>query len=261
MGSTIVVEKVAMLKRLFLLCFIFCLAQNTVWSIDVNSTIEYNRHLYTLSKSDEYAFLRKADSCIKAWEITKDSALKQKYLKDALRYYYIVVKSDNSNIKAHIGLGRVYDLMGEDRYARMHFNYAYNIDNKNPMLNYRYGDYYYRRKQLNLAQNYYSRAYRYGYSKNIDLNDKLAKTYVKLAEPQKAKQHQKVANAVYNLNYGVKVEPLKPEVKVKNLIVEKKPEKALPTKAKPDRAVKDAQMYKSLEDLDHSRPMYYLFMK
>lgn len=182
-----------MFKKIFLLSFSVVFFQLSCFA-DLYGTAFYSYYPNKYSISDTSFLIKQANDNLRLYELAEEPDKKAKYLKQALRDFYICSKVDASNIDAHIGLGKIYDEMGIDKYAKMEFNFAYNIDNKNPKLNYRYGDFYYKRRQLSLAQLYFERAYSLGYSKNIDLNVKMSKAYIKLAQPQKAEEHLKIAN-------------------------------------------------------------------
>lgn len=273
--------------RIFILLFCLFLPQLCISTeIKGNTQFNYSPQMYT---SKDSAFLvKKGNDFLKLYENTESTDLKSKYLKEANRYFYICTKSDFSNIECHIGLGKTYDEMGVDKYAKMEFNSAYNIDNKNPKLNYRYGDFYYKRKQLSMAQHYFERAYKYGYSKNLDLNAKMAKAYTKLAEPQKAEQHLKIANEIKNIQKqqqaktamsntikqasGLAVVPMVKKEPPKipkpapikfnsNKNVPKSHEKHVVKYLRFDESVRNAVRIKMIDDVDKFKPMYYLFIK
>lgn len=283
-----------MLKKIFIFFGTFFLVQSICYA-DLSGFASYN----TYYQKNTTFLIKKANDYLKLYEKTDDKVLKDKYLKEALRNYYICAKNDFSNIEAHIGLGKVYDEMGVDKYAKMEFNSAYNIDNKNPKLNYRYGDFYYKRRQLSLAQHYFERAYKYGYDKNPDLNLKMSKAYTKLAQQQKAEEHLKIANELNKkektkiiVNSAIKqasnvgtipavlpqqyVNPVKndkiPEistssVKQGEVVTEKKNKKfkeiPRPVVKNPkfEEAVVKANKIKMIDDVDSLKPMYYLFIK
>lgn len=275
-----------MLKRIICLLFILLFTQ-TICHAELTGFVSHN----TYSKKDVAFLLKKANDNLKMYKITQSKEMKDKYLKEALRNYYICTKVEYSNIEAHIGLGKVYDEMGVDKYAKLEFNSAYNIDNKNPKLNYYYGDFYYKRHQLNLAQNYFERAYKFGYDKNEDLNLKMSKAYTKLAQPQKAEEHLKIAKELSKkektklaVNSAIKqasnvgtIPAVLPKnlttEEVKNVSVKKETElkkdistnnndvKKNSNRQKFDDIVVSASRIKMIDDYDMLKPMYYLFIK
>lgn len=238
-----------------------------------NAQFNYNPNMYTAK--DALTLVKKANDYLRLYENTENKELKEKHLKEAQRYYYICTRADYSNIECHIGLGKTYDEMGIDKYAKMEFNSAYNIDNKNPKLNYRYGDFYYKRKQLSQAQNYFERAYKYGYSKNLDLNIKMSKTYTKLAEPQKAEQHMKIANEIKNMQKqqktkaavsstikqasGLAVAPVTTnkthQTTTKNVQTEQAKSSNI------NEEVLNANKIKMIDEKKQVQPLYYLYIK
>lgn len=278
-----------MLKKFFIFLGIFFILQNICYA-DLTGYTSFN----TYSRKDSAFLIKKANDNLRLYEKTENKELKDKYLKEALKNYYICAKVDFSNIEAHIGLGKVYDEMGVDRYAKMEFNSAYNIDNKNPKLNYRYGDFYFKRRQLSLAQQYFERAYKYGYDKNPDLNLKMSKAYTKLAQPEKAEEHLKMANELTKkektkiaVNTAIKqasnvgtVPAVLPQKYISNPISQKNfnpatevktaqnPVKQIKKVPRPvlknpkfDDVVMNANRIKMIDDVDNLKPMYYLFIK
>ena len=280
--------------------YLVCLFFLSILILPLSVNAEYKGSAqYSYTKNNISVFLKKADENLRLYEASDEKSLKEKYLKEALRYYYICTKSDFKNVDAHIGLGKVYDEMGVDKYAKMEFNSAYNINNKNPKLNYRYGDFYYKRNQLSMAQHYFSRAYQLGYAKNYDLNVKMSKAYVKLAEPQKAQEHMKIANEIMmaqkqqktkvavnsaiRQSSGVAVRPNMPipsptaklpqptkqalnkpvdfkEQKLTNNVTKNSVDQNFKT-IKFEEAVKKANQFKMIDDANKLKPMYYLFIK
>ena len=157
---------------------------------------EYNVYGYNLKPEDCKKYIQKGNYYLRKFDNTYDKKLKPEYLKEALKNYYLATKSHNDCIEARIGLGRIYDEMKLDKYAKEQFFFAYNVNSSNPELNYRFGNFYYKRQYLTKARFHYEIAYKNGYANLYDLNYKMANTYNQLANSEKAAYHRKKADNI-----------------------------------------------------------------
>jgi len=105
-----------------------------------------------------------------------------------MRYYFMCSKADIRSIEPQIGLGRVYDEMHRDDFAKKHFFTAVNMDNKNPAANFHFANFYYKRSDFITALHYYKKAYDNGYANRYGLNCLMGTTYEKLADIESAKK-------------------------------------------------------------------------
>lgn len=156
--------------------------------------VKYNGYEYAFKPGEEKIFLQNADKNMQLFEKAKTNTDKIFYLKEAMRYYFLLEQADKSSIEAQIGLGRVYDEMKFDRFAKEHFFNAYNFDNNDPKMNLYFANFYYKRNDFIMALRYYNRAYKYGYSKNYYLNYRIGQAYEKLADIENAKKFYKSAS-------------------------------------------------------------------
>ncbi len=163
---------------------------------------EYNIYGYNLKPDDCRIYTQKGDKFLKKYDSTYDKKLKAEYLKEALKNYYLATKAHNDCFEAKIGLGRIYDEMKLDKYAKEQFFFAYNVNSSNPELNYRFGNFYYKRQYLTKARFHYEIAYKNGYANNYDLNYKMANTYSQLANAEKAAFHRKKADNIRKKELG-----------------------------------------------------------
>lgn len=127
-------------------------------------------------------------------EKAKTPQEKSHYLQNAMRNYFMVAQANRNSIEAQIGLGRVYDEMHMDNYAKKHFFIAYNMNNQNPKMNYYFADYYRKRNELTTAIKYYNTSYNNGLSDNFSLNYQMATVYEKLADIENAIKHYTMAS-------------------------------------------------------------------
>lgn len=186
-----------MIKKLLYILILSIIFINPVLAKTQNAYLKYSgkydEHQYKFRPGDEEKFLKNADLNMILAERAKTNVDRKFYLQEAMHYYFLLEQVDKSSIEAQIGLGRVYDEMKFDRFAKEHFFHAYNFDNHNPKMNLYFGNFYYKRNDFVTAINYYKVAYQYGYSKNYFLNYMLGRTYEKLADIENAKKFYSTA--------------------------------------------------------------------
>lgn len=214
-----------MIKKLIQILIVFILLIAPVYAKTEKGALEYNKAQYCFNSGDEKKFLQKANQNMELFEKSLTKENKEYYLKEAMKYYFLVEKIDKACIEAQIGLGRVYDELKQDSLAQKHFFNAYNFDHKNPKFNFYFGNYYYKRNDLVTAFHYYDLAYKYGYSHDCFMNYRLGVLSEKLAEIELAKDFYKKA-----LDLNSKFIDLKAKIN-------------------------------SLEALNYSQSQYYLFKK
>lgn len=169
-----------------LITIIFC--TNSAFCETRQTGIHYDGFPYSFSRGDDVKFAKNANINFTRFENAQTPMDKLFYLKESMRYNFLLIKMKPESIDAHLGLARVYDELMLDKYAKEHFFIALNLDNKNPKTNYYFGNYYYRRKNLLEALFFYKRAYQFGYSKNYELDYRLGTIYEKLADIEAAKK-------------------------------------------------------------------------
>ncbi|MFA7658191.1 MAG: hypothetical protein WCY19_02025 [Candidatus Gastranaerophilaceae bacterium] len=177
-----------MIKKLIYILILFITFSHPASAQTQNAYLEYSGYQYAFKPGDEAKFLKNANSNILLFEKSTETAERVFYLQEAMRYYFLLSKIKPKSIDAQIGLGRIYDELGLDSYAKKHFFVALDFNNKNPRTNYYLGDFYYRRSDLLEALMYYKKAYANGYSNNYKLNYKMAVIYEKLADIESAKK-------------------------------------------------------------------------
>lgn len=165
-----------------------------------DGSVEYSDYQYSFSKSDAKTFLPNAEKNIKQYEKYKDTPDGIKYLQEALRNYFMLSKFDPSSIDAQIGMGRVFDLVNLDKYAKEHFYNAYNVNPENPELNLYLGDFYFKRDDFINAVKYYKFSYTKKYSSNYYLNYQLGLVYEKLGDISNSLKYYKKALSLNKTN-------------------------------------------------------------
>lgn len=117
----------------------------------------------------DYRKLNQADLETRA-EYYYESALKSKKLNEdmisAFMLYSILTKAYPDNRTYAIRLGKLYDTIGKDRYAKGQYYYAMGINHAHPEPYFYLGEYYYSREQYRKALKFYQKAYDCGYSEH-----------------------------------------------------------------------------------------------
>ena len=121
-------------------------------------------------------------------EFYYNTAINSKKLNDdmtsALVLYTILTKKDPENMIYALHLGKLYDVIGKDRYAKEYYYQAMGLDQKRPEPYYYLGDYFYDREQYRKALKFYQRAYDCGYSTHYSTLYKLGDIYQKFGDTQ-----------------------------------------------------------------------------
>ena len=188
---------------IFICFFIFVLP---VFSVEKGS-VKYEDNLMDYSVLDGQKILQEADSFFEKYEMTKDP----KYLSTAMGKYYIVTKIYPVEIYPMVQLARTYDEKKLDKFAKEYFSICYDINKKDPYLNYYMGDFYYKRNDFKRALRYFKRAYDNGYSEYYDLNVKIATIYEKFADLLTAKYYYEKAFSLDQSNTNLKDKTLQIE--------------------------------------------------
>ena len=113
----------------------------------------------------------------------------------ALNIYTILQNLNPENIEYSINLGRLYEKIGKDRYAKGNFSRAIGINSLRPESYFYFGEYYYNKQLYRKAIKYYNEAYKNGYQTNYNLLYKLGDVYEKLGDTRSAIKYLKDAEA------------------------------------------------------------------
>ena len=170
-------------------------------------SVKYEDNLMDYSVLDGQKILQEADSFFEQYETTKNP----NYLSTAMGKYYIVTKIYPIEIYPMVQLARTYDEKKLDKFAKEYFSICYDINKKDPYLNYYMGDFYYKRNDFKRALRYFKRAYDNGYSEYYDLNVKIATIYEKFADLLTAKYYYEKAFSLNQSNTNLKDKALQIE--------------------------------------------------
>lgn len=183
-----------MIKRLIYILVLIIILSTPAIAQTQNGYLQYNGYQYSFKPGEKSLFIQKADNNMILWEKAKSPVDKKFYLQEAMRYYFLVSQADKTSLDAQIGLGRICDEMKLDARAKKHFFVAYNMNNKDPRVNFYFANYYFKRNELITALTYYQASYNSGFSNNFYLNYQLGNIYEKLADIESAKKHYIKAN-------------------------------------------------------------------
>lgn len=187
-----------MLKKLILI-LILILTQGSVniaFAQTQTGGVEYEGYYYSFEPGAAKKFLDNANRNYAMFEKAQTPIDKNFYIHEAMRYYFLLSQADKTSVEANIGLGRIYDAMGLDSYAKKHLFTSLNLAYKNPKPNFYFANFYYTRGDLINARHYYMRAYNCGYSRHSDLNYRLGVVYEKLADIESALKYYRQAAAL-----------------------------------------------------------------
>ena len=101
---------------------------------------------------------------------------------NALNLYGMLSGKYPENITYIIRLGKLYDMIGKDRYAKGNYSRAAGLEPQNPEPYFCLGNYYFKREQYRKALKMYKKASELGYSKNAENLEKLDILYRMLGE-------------------------------------------------------------------------------
>ena len=111
----------------------------------------------------------------------------------ALNIYTILQNVNPENIEYSVRLGRLYEKLGKDRYAKGNFSRAIGINSSKPEPYFYFGEFYYNKELYRKALKYYNEAYKNGYETNYDLLYKMGDVYEKLGDTRSALKYLKAA--------------------------------------------------------------------
>jgi tetratricopeptide (TPR) repeat protein len=147
----------------------------------------------------DYSKYNQSDLESKA-EFYYNSALKSKKLDEdmtsALNLYAMLSNAFPENINYALKLGKLFDIIGKDRYAKGQYYRAMGLNKSRPEPYYYLGDYYYEREQYRKALKFYQKAYDNGYSSHYMTLEKLGDIYQKFGDTEKSVQYLQCAASI-----------------------------------------------------------------
>lgn len=159
--------------------------------------LEYNDINFDYTKLNRNQLRKEADFYFKKFENSKDKNVRERYKHIAMGKYYLLTVMPPIEIIPYVQLARLYDEDDKSKLAKEYFSKATNIDINNPVANYHFGEYYYKRCDYKRALYHYKTAYNNGYNNSYTLNLRLGTIYEKFADLTNAKRYY---TASYSLN-------------------------------------------------------------
>ncbi len=179
------------LSTIFILIFLILLVQIPSFSafkggISYSIPIEYKNLSETeLNEKAKYYFYLadKLEDCVVNEDMT-----------NALVLYSILENVNPDNTEYCVRLGRLYDKIGKDRYAKGNFSRAIGINQNFPDSYFYFGEFYYKRQLYRQALRYYKRALEHYKKPNYDLYCRLGDIYEKFGDTKSALKYLKLAS-------------------------------------------------------------------
>ena len=162
-----------------------------VWA----ENFEYDSAVYP--KMNYKQIKDEADKSFEMFINSSENTQKEKFLQDAMSKYYTLTMVNGDMILPYVQLGRNYDETDNSKLAKECFCKASNIRAKDPILNFYFGEYYYKRHEYAHAIEHYKIANEGGFSNKYELYMRLAITYEKIADIANAKKF-------YQLSYNMR---------------------------------------------------------
>ena len=155
--------------------------------------IEYDSLTFDYKKVNKAELIQEADFYYHKFEKATSEIEKNHYMQLAMGEYYTLTMLPTADIKSFVRLARLYDIADKSSLARSYFDKAMNINKNNADLNFYLGEFYYKRHEFNHALHHYKIAYNSGYSKQYNINLKMAIIYEKLADLINAKKYYQIS--------------------------------------------------------------------
>ena len=136
----------------------------------------------------------KAEILLKKSQTTSVKEESYEYIDEARLLYKEKYDEDPIDIKALLGLSKVYQLIGQREEAKLYILKAYNMKPYEPELQKEMGNFYYSFQEYSTAIEYYKLALASGLLKDFDTNLITAKCYEKLGDLENAQLYYQICN-------------------------------------------------------------------
>ncbi len=141
-----------------------------------------------------------ADAYSKAEKLIKkaqNASIKEEgyeYINEARVLYEEKYNENPLDIKALLGLSKVYQMIGQRQDAKLYILKAYNMKPYDPVLQREMGNFHYSFQEYSTAVEYYKLALASGLLRDFDTNLITAKCYEKLGDLENAELYYKICN-------------------------------------------------------------------
>ena len=113
-----------------------------------------------------------------------------------LNLYSLLSNAYPENINYALKLGKLYETIGKDRYAKGQYYRAMGLNQSRTEPYYNLGNYFYDKDQYRKALKYYIKAYDNGYSEHYPPLEKLGTIYQKFGDTEKSLQYLQCASTL-----------------------------------------------------------------
>ena len=169
------------LTNLIFVIFLLVLGLSPSYSA-VKGIIEYKIPI-DYARLDENELASRADILYSEFS-GKTSCTLNENLTSVLNLYTMLSNKNPQNITYALRLGKLYDLIGKDRYANGNYYRAMGISPANPEPYFYLGEFFYVRKQYRRALKFYNQAYSKGYQNHRQTCERLRDIYKKFGDKE-----------------------------------------------------------------------------
>lgn len=160
-------------------------------------SVEYSSYDIDYSKLDtDYIKKQAEESFIQATTAqAQNQEGKATIFSKALGNYKLLFSAYPDNIEYCTKIGELYDFLGKDRYAKEYFYRGITLQSDSYLPYEKFGNFYFARKQYNLALKQYIKAY--NEDNNVyNVNHNMGMIYQKLGDTKSALKYYKQAQAI-----------------------------------------------------------------
>ena len=147
--------------------------------------------LFDIAMANHYT---RAENLLKKSQMTSIKEESYEYINDARLLYKEKYDENPTDIKALLGLSKVYQMIGQREEAKLYILKAYNMKPYEPDLQREMGDFYYSFQEYSTAIEYYKLALASGLLEDFDTNLITAKCYEKLGDLENAQLYYQICN-------------------------------------------------------------------
>ena len=169
------------LTNLIFVIFLLVIGVNPSYSA-IQGNIEYKIPV-DYSNLDENELASRADIFYTEFS-DKTTCKLNDNLTAALNIYSMLSNKNPQNITYALRLGKLYDIIGKDRYAKGNYYRAMGVNPSAPEPYFYLGEFFYVRKHYRKALKFYLRAYSSGYSNHRQTCERLKEIYKKFGDKE-----------------------------------------------------------------------------
>ena len=154
--------------------------------VDYQIPIDYSKlDLKELEKNAEQYY----EKAVNSKKVNED-------MTSALVLYNILINKEPQNIVYAVKLGKLYDVIQKDRYAKGQYFRAMGINQAEPEPYFYLGCYYYDREDYRKALKFFLKAFDYGYNENYQTLYYIGDIYKKFGDTQNSLHYFQTASIV-----------------------------------------------------------------